>query len=196
MRRLVVVFFAVLVGYLVVPAHVAVAGAAVDQADTEQAFVDNINALRLSEGLGQLRLHPELVDVARGWASKMSAVDKISHDPDLADAVRADWQKLGENVGVGMTVERLHAAFVASPAHYGNIIDPAFTHIGVGVVFGRDDVIFTTHQFMTLRPAAVVAVVAAAAEAAEESPKAPAELVVAPARLVLVLQQLRALDAR
>ncbi len=189
MRRLVVVFFAVLVGYLIVPAHVAVAAAAVGQADTEQAFVEEINALRLSKGLGQLRVHPELVDVARGWASKMSAADKISHNPDLANAVQADWQKLGENVGVGMTVDRLHAAFVASPAHYKNIVDPDFTYIGVGVVLGRDDVIFTTHQFMTLRPAA------AAAEA-KQPLKTPAEPAVPPARLVLVLQQLRALDAR
>lgn len=199
MRRPVIVFLAVLLGVLFLPASAGSAAAAVDTGAAELAFVDEINGVRATKGLGQLTIHPELVDVARGWASKMSAADEISHNPRLADAVRADWQKLGENVGVGTTVDRLHAAFVASPLHYKNIVDPAFTHVGVGVVLGRDGAIFTTHQFMTLRPAAAAAeakkVVAPTVEKRAEAPPA-ATLAPPPARLVLVLQQLRALDAR
>lgn len=203
MRRPVIVFLAVLLGVLFLPSAMGAAAAEVDTEAAELAFVDEINAVRVAKGLKPLTIHPELVDVARGWASKMSAADEISHNPRLADAVRADWQKLGENVGVGTTVERLHAAFVASPLHYKNIVDPAFTHIGVGVVLGRDGAIFTTHQFMTLRPAAAAAeakkVVVEPVKTPVKTPeKTPAAAVPVqpPARLVLVLQQLRALDAR
>lgn len=213
MRRPVIVFLTALLGVLALPGLVGIASAEVDTEAAERTFVDEINRVRAANGLGKLTVDPELVAVARGWAAKMSAADEISHNPRLAESVRADWQKLGENVGVGMSVDRLHAAFVASPLHYKNIVDPDFTHIGVGVVVGRDGALFTTHQFMTLRPAAAAAARAATVAtaqtkkaaprpAAEQPAPVPTTLPPArpvsppPARLVLVLQQLRALDAR
>ena len=69
-----------------------------------------INELRASKGLSQLEVHPELLALGRSWAGEMAKVDRISHNPNLANAVKADWQKLGENVGVGMTVDKLHQA--------------------------------------------------------------------------------------
>ena len=41
-------------------------------------------------------------------------------------------------------------AFIASPGHYANIVDPEFTHIGVGVVWDGSR-LFTTHRFMKLQ---------------------------------------------
>ncbi|HUP84754.1 MAG TPA: CAP domain-containing protein [Acidimicrobiales bacterium] len=217
MRRLAVL----VVALLVVPLALVVASPASAQTDPSSAeaeFVADINALRASKGLGELRVHPELVRVARGWAAQMAKVDQISHNPNLANAVNADWQKLGENVGVGMSVSKLHQAFVDSPAHYRNLVDPAFTHIGVGVVIGRDGAIFTTHQFMQLRsgggeaatattvalrrPRTTTATTAAPPPTVPETvpatttTAAPVPPPEAPARLVLVLEQLRALDAR
>src|SRR5688572_19810573 len=90
--------------------------AAADAVRAEADFVSAINALRLSKGLPELTVHPELVDIARAWAAKMAAVDRISHNGEFSHQVAADWEKLGENVGVGMTVAKLHAAFVASPS--------------------------------------------------------------------------------
>jgi hypothetical protein len=222
MRRLAVLVVALLVvslGLVLAPS----AGAQTDPASAEDQFVADINALRASKGLGQLAVHPELVRVARGWASQMAKADQISHNPNLANAVDADWQKLGENVGVGMTEDKLMQAFIDSPAHYRNLVDPAFTHVGVGVVIGRDGAIFTTHQFMQLRTGGGGATAAPATTAprrprattttaapapqptvAETVPEpattttttAPPPPPEPPARLVLVLEQLQALDAR
>jgi len=212
-RRLVVFLIAV-VGILGAPLHAGTAGASTDPVADEAAFVVRINELRASKGLGQLTVHPELVQVARSWAGEMAEADRISHNPGLADAVKADWLRLGENVGVGMTVDRLHTAFVASPLHYKNLVDPSFTYVGVGVVLGRDGVIFTTHQFMKLRAGAAAPSTSAAPSTTSAPPSttttARAAVVPAPtptpapasagpvatARFVLVLQQLRALDAR
>jgi Cysteine-rich secretory protein family len=97
-----------------------------------------------------------LADVARGWAEKMRVASVavgtedclISHNPNLRTAVPLKWKKLGENVGCGdVGVEGLHAAFVNSPKHYANIIDPAFDSIGIGIVYAGD-VMFVTEQFM------------------------------------------------
>lgn len=204
-----IVLVAVLAGLALLPGVAAPALAqGSDPAAAEAEFVQRINELRRSEGLGTLTVHDELVHVARGWAAEMAEADEISHNPDLADSVSADWQKLGENVGVGMTVAKLHDAFVRSPAHYRNLVDPDFTHIGVAVVLGRDGALFTTHQFMKLRtpkpPAAptttALELVASARPAPSPAPASEAVDAAAPApaqpssRLVLVLEQLRQLD--
>jgi hypothetical protein len=208
-RRLVIVLLTTVA--LLLPLAPAHAQAPPDPATAEAEFVARINELRASKGLGQLRVDPELVRVARAWSEKMAAADQISHNPNLAKEVTADWQKLGENVGVGMTVAKLHDAFVKSPAHYRNLVDPDFTHIGVAVVIGRDGALFTTHQFMKLRPRAAAAeaaaTTAAPAPATTTTTARPTEVaaveVAAPAggrrptdRLVLVLAQLQELDQR
>lgn len=178
------------------------ASAAPDPAAAEADFVGRVNALRRSKGLGELAVDGELVAFARRWAAKMAADDRISHNPNLRRDAPGDWEKLGENVGVGMTVERLHNAFVASPSHYRNLVDRAFTRIGVGVVVGRDGALFTAHEFMQPRNAA--AAPAAAPEATPPPPPAATATTVpvtaAPlpdeptARLVTVLELLHGLD--
>jgi hypothetical protein len=77
----------------------------------------------------------------------MADVGAISHNPSLSSQVRGGWRKLGENVGRGGSVDVLHQAFVNSPGHYANLVDPAFTHIGVGVV-ERNGTLWTAHVFM------------------------------------------------
>lgn len=210
---------AVVVPTLLLPP--APAGAETDQSAGEAQFIALINEVRTSRGLRPLTPDPELRRVAMGWAEKMAAADQISHNPKLAEEVSADWQKLGENVGVGMTVQELHDAFVKSPSHLRNILDPDFTRIGVAIVVGRGGALFTTHQFMKLRPRAEAAAaaastttppttarrarptqvagteVAAPTTTAAATPAAPSSAAAQPTgRLVLVLEQLRALDQR
>jgi hypothetical protein len=116
----------------------------------ESLFVTKINALRAAKGLGQLTVHAELVGIARNWAQSMANAGEISHNPSFPNQVSANWKKLGENVGRGGDVDSLFQAFVNSPAHYANLVDPAFNHVGVGVVIRSDGTIFTSHQFMQL----------------------------------------------
>ncbi|HVF33606.1 MAG TPA: CAP domain-containing protein [Acidimicrobiales bacterium] len=217
MRRLVVLvvaLFALSLGLVMAPP----ASAQTDPATAESEFVSKINALRASKGLRQLEVHGELVALGRSWAGEMAKVDRISHNPNLANAVKADWQKLGENVGVGMTVDKLHQAFIDSPTHYKNLVDPDWTHLGVGVVLGRDGAIFTAHQFMQLRSTSSAPPTTAAPRPTTTTARrppvtppppptteppvettttttAPPPPATPPVRLVLVLEQLAALDA-
>ena len=145
----------------------------------ESAFVAEINALRAAHGVQPLRVYSELVGVARSWTDNMAAAGGISHNPDLANQVSAPWQKLGENVGVGPTVDALMKAFIASPGHYRNLVDPAFNYIGVGVTFGADGNMYTTHDFMYMpdeapAPDPAPAPESAPAPAPDPAPAAPA----------------------
>jgi hypothetical protein len=117
---------------------------------TEGQFISRINSLRASKGLRQLKVHSELTGVARRWTDRMVANGGISHNPNLGSQVSGSWKKLGENVGVGYDVDGLMKAFINSPSHYRNLVDPDWTHVGVGVSYGSDGRMYTTHNFMQL----------------------------------------------
>jgi hypothetical protein len=142
------VFGAVLVAALLVLANPVPANAA--DAGAEAQFVAKINGIRASNGLAPLAVYGELTGIARDWTDQMVANGGISHNPNLSGQVSANWTKLGENVGVGHDVNSLMTAFVNSPAHYRNITDPAFNYIGVGVSYGADGRMYTTHDFMAM----------------------------------------------
>jgi hypothetical protein len=114
----------------------------------EAEFVSRINSLRASKGLRQLKVSSELTGVARRWTDRMVANGGISHNPDLGSQVSGNWTKLGENVGVGHSVDGLMKAFIESPSHYKNLVDPDWNYVGVGVSYGSDGRMYTTHNFM------------------------------------------------
>lgn len=164
MKKLMVCVALALAGIAGLP---AVAGAT-DPAADEAAFVQQINALRSSKGLPALAVHPNLTEKARGWSATMAGEGRIWHSK-LSDGITADWLKLGENVGMGGGVDSLHAAFVASPKHYENLIDPNFGYVGIGVVY-KDGTLYVTESFMKL----------ATAPAAPAAPPAPVVAAAAP----------------
>ena len=112
-----------------------------------QQFVARINDLRRSQGLNELSVDGNLASIAQTWAVTMAGQDSIFHRSSLDDGVSINWRRLGENVGMGPNVPDLMQAFIASPGHYKNLVDPAFTHIGVGSVRTPDGLMYTAHEF-------------------------------------------------
>lgn len=117
-----------------------VASAAVDPVNAENQFVDLINDERTSRGLKPLAVQSDLVAGARYQADAIRDAGRLYHNPDLASVVDSGWMKLGENVGYGGTVAGLHAAFMNSPSHRANVLDPNYTHVGLGVVVEGDKI--------------------------------------------------------
>ena len=108
------------------------AAAHADTAVDEAAFVAKINGLRGTLGLAPLQVNANLTAKARTWSAGMAAAGKIWHS-SLSDGITENWMKLGENVGMGGSVDGLHKAFVNSPHHYENLVDPAFGYVGIGI---------------------------------------------------------------
>ena len=127
------------------------AGAHADTVSDEASFVAKINDLRTSKGLPALVVNDNLVAKARAWATGMAAAGTIWHST-LSDGITADWKKLGENVGMGGSVDGLHAAFVASPHHYENLVDPDFSFVGIGIAM-NGSTMYVAEEFMQLMPA-------------------------------------------
>ncbi|MBV8159888.1 MAG: CAP domain-containing protein, partial [Acidimicrobiia bacterium] len=112
---------------LAAPAHA-------DPGSEEAQFMVLTNQLRLQHGLNALASNGTLVGIARSWSANMAAAGGISHNMNLPNVVTLPWQKLGENVGVGGTVDAIQTAFINSPHHYENLVDPVWNYIGIGVV--------------------------------------------------------------
>jgi hypothetical protein len=89
------------------------------------------NTARVSAGLAPLTVNAQLNAVAQAWANKLAAAATLSHNPAVRTQV-TDWTVLGENVGMAGDVPTVQNAFMHSPEHKANILDPRFTQMGVG----------------------------------------------------------------
>ena len=128
---------------------VAANPASADPVSDEAHFVQLLNDLRSSRGLGRLGVNAHLTNTARGWSSHMASVGNISHNPHLAAQSPGNWARLGENVGMGPSVVSLHNAFVASPSHFGNMVNGHYDSVGVGVVMSGSTMYVTVNFMQT-----------------------------------------------
>lgn len=108
-----------------------------------------MNAARTSAGLAPVSTHADLTDDALYWSQHMLTEGSLSHNPNLS-TVTTSWEKLGENVGVGPTVDSLHNAFMASASHRGNVLGD-YTHVGIAVVEETPTKLWVTVVFMKSR---------------------------------------------
>lgn len=148
MRTLRRTLFLAVVG-LLATSVVAGQAASADTGGDEMVLVARINGLRASQGLAPLAVKGELFDLARGWSGRMAATGSIAHNPSLSAQAPPNWKRLGENVGTGTDVGGLFEAFLNSPVHYANMVDPGFESVGVGVVRADSGQQFVSMTFMT-----------------------------------------------
>ena len=121
---------------------------------SESEFVRPINQTRSERGIPPLTVDPVLVDNARNWIGPMISNGQIYHASDLSIGISAEtgWDLLGENVGVGGSTSDLYPAFVASPTHLENIVNPAYERVGVGVFFDGQRM-WTVQRYMSVAEA-------------------------------------------
>ncbi len=127
----------------------------------ERLFV-KLNEERAANGLGRLRLSPELVVLARLQSREMARLGILMHLSAKGESLkeRLDRARLlyigsGENVARSETFvpELIHESFMKSPEHRANILKPDFDEVGIGVVLSPDNGYFITVDFVAgLRP--------------------------------------------
>lgn len=119
---------------VLIAALAVAAGALSDSSADEQRFVELINGERAQTGARPMVVLPELSEKARRHAGKMADAGRIFHSDDLGEGVDG-WYLMGENVGRGGNIETLHQAFMDSPGHRENILNPRYDAMGIGVVW-------------------------------------------------------------
>jgi uncharacterized protein YkwD len=97
----------------------------------ERSFVRKMNDARSARFRGDWDLN----QVALKHTREMVARSKLYHTPENAFRYRVtNWSMLGENVGVGGSVDSLHKAFMGSSGHRSNITSREFRRVGVGAL--------------------------------------------------------------
>ncbi len=115
--------------------------------DLAQQLIDAINAERRKAGVGPLKRSVSLMAIADYYACRLIDGGFFDHvDPEGGSTVdyRAigfgyAFAKIGENLAAGQTtVEEAMTNWMHSPKHRANMLDPAFTEIGVAVKDGGE----------------------------------------------------------
>ncbi len=128
-------------------AHMATSSSACANANTpatqatkrvmRKAVVCLINQQRTSRHLPALHEQSQLERSAQSWTNTMVLQNIFTHGTAFwkrISAVGYDWQVAGENIATGFaTPQQVVTAWMASPGHCRNILDPQYASVGTGV---------------------------------------------------------------
>lgn len=127
-------------------ATATVSAQAVANLDLDTQFVALLNAERTGAGLNELVPYDDLIDDAVTHTRAMRDRGDIYHSSDLTKFTTG-WQSIGENVGYGPNVDKLHRAFMASPTHRANILGD-YDRVGIASEVDANGRIYVTVLFM------------------------------------------------
>jgi len=121
----------------------------------EQHMLNLVNGERQKQGLKPLVPHAGLTELARKKSRDMIQNNYFSHisptygSPfDMMRAAGISYRTAGENIAGASTVERAHLALMNSDGHRRNILNPAYTHVGIGIIRGGAYGLMITQMFI------------------------------------------------
>lgn len=141
--------------------------------ELEQLMFSLVNAARQTHLPGwlltaKLRWHEGLAAVARGHSADMLRRQYVDHvTPEGVTAGRRIEQygvryvACGENIGIvygeasrsAQAIHDIHNAFMDQPRsltnHRGNLLNPLWTHVGIGVAYNPDGSLVATQNFIS-----------------------------------------------
>ena len=139
----------------------------------ETLMYNLVNAVRQSHlpgwvGTAQLTWHDGLAAVARGHSADMMRRQYVAHvTPEgVTAARRIEYSRIryvacGENIGIvygesahsAQAVHDIHNAFMNQPRsmtnHRGNLLNPVWTHVGIGIAYNQDGSLVATQNFIS-----------------------------------------------
>ncbi len=122
----------------------------------EQEMLNLINEARAQNNVPALKLDMELTNVARIKSQDMIDNNYFSHNSptygspfDMMRDFGIEYVKAGENIAGNRSVQNAHDSLMNSPGHRKNILDPEFTHIGIGIKEGSQYGNIFTQMFIS-----------------------------------------------
>lgn len=121
----------------------------------EQQMVNLVNGERAKAGLSALQVDMQLVKLARLKSQDMINLNYFSHTSptygspfDMMKNNGVTYRTAGENLAGNQTVQAAHTALMNSEGHRKNILNPNYTHIGIGIVDGGPYTKMFTQMFV------------------------------------------------
>jgi len=133
-----------------VPSPVTVSGLTAE----EQLMIELVNQERLKAGVAPLQVDMRLVESARLKSQDMIDNNYFSHTSPtwgqfytiIRQKTGSDYGYLGENLAGAPSVQTAHSLLMNSEGHRRNILNPNYTHIGIGIIKGGTyGMMFTQH---------------------------------------------------
>jgi uncharacterized protein YkwD len=129
------------------------AGENVDVRELEATMIQLVNIEREARGLRPFEHIPALSEVARKHSQTMFDLDKVSHEADgrlveerIGEVIEGAC-RIGENITKHYRIDYALSDLMGSPGHRGNLLDPGFTGIGIGIVRGKGGLVYITQDF-------------------------------------------------
>jgi uncharacterized protein YkwD len=107
-----------------------------------------VNNYRSAHGLAPLAQASDATAKAQQHSNDMAAQGRIFHSSSMSSGIKSGWTAIGENVGMGGSVGQVESMFEGSSPHRANLLNSAYTQIGVGVAYGSDGQIYVTECFV------------------------------------------------
>lgn len=108
------------------------------------------NAERTSRSLRPLAFSSCADGYADSWATSLLRVGSLTHQALAPILSSCGASRVGENVAYGnVTPEQLVAMWMGSAGHRANILNAAFTHLGVGTVSAATGRVYGVQVFVT-----------------------------------------------
>jgi uncharacterized protein YkwD len=148
------------------PATVVLGAEAISPDVMLARVVELTNAERMKAGAPPLALEPRLSQAAQGYVELMAGTGCFSHScgplPELGQRAEVvaytRWMILGENLAAGQPgADEAVAAWMASPPHRENLLDPRYVELGVGLTRGGVYGWYWAQEFGTRGPDAPAA---------------------------------------
>jgi uncharacterized protein YkwD len=109
----------------------------------EIEMVALINQERMEAGLKKLEIDPNLVILAREKSRDMVSHNYFGHISEILGSVYdqlkrecVSYRLVAENLAGAPDCQKAYQQISSSPAHHGNIVNPHFSRMGIGIVKG------------------------------------------------------------
>lgn len=106
----------------------------------ESQMLELINKERQNHGLKPLQWHSKLADLAKLKSEDIIKNNYFSHTSptygsfyQMVQQGGVSFRQVGENLAKAKDVQKAHVLLMASEGHRNNILNPSFTHIGLGI---------------------------------------------------------------
>lgn len=121
----------------------------------EQRALTLLNNDRAANGLPALRANSKLNSLAENYAQDMINRNFFSHyNPegqspfDRMSQAGIRYSYAGENLAINNSVTSAETAFMNSPGHRANILNPNYTEVGLGVRYDSKGSVYVVQEFI------------------------------------------------
>ena len=118
----------------------------------EARIVELVNVARAEAGVAGLTVSPCADRYAEECAAHMATTGVMVHRTDLREVMQAcGARRISENIAYGnVSADQMMAMWMNSSGHRANILNPGYTHIGVGATKTSSGRVYGTQNFLSM----------------------------------------------